>query len=96
MEIAMVNRFFQERTRKGKAETVVSSDPNLTHAERDRSYTIREIRTSEQAMKDFLFSLGCFEGEEITVISVLSDNYIIHVQNARYSIDADLARAIRI
>ncbi len=47
-------------------------------------------------MKDFLFTLGCYEGEEITVISILSDNYIIHVKGARYSIDKELARAILI
>ena len=47
-------------------------------------------------MRDFLFTLGCFEGEKVTVISVLADNYIIHVKDARYSIDKELARAILI
>ena len=47
-------------------------------------------------MKEFLFTLGCYEGEKAMVISVLADNYIIHVKDARYSIDRDLAKAILI
>jgi ferrous iron transport protein A len=57
---------------------------------------IKKIETQEKAMTDFLFSLGCYEGEEVTVISVLAQNYIIHVKNARYSIDEELARVILI
>ena len=69
---------------------------NLTDAEVNHPYLIKGIAAEEKGMKEFLFTLGCFEGETVTVISVLTDNYIIHVKDARYSIDIDLARAILI
>lgn len=69
---------------------------DLTCAEVDRQYTIRAIQTCDEELKDFLFTLGCYEGEEITVISILADNYVITVKDARYSIDTDLAKAILI
>lgn len=69
---------------------------DLTHAKANVGYTIKGIDAMDDGMKDFLFTLGCYEGEEVTVISVLAENYIIHVKGARYSIDADLARAILI
>ncbi len=45
-------------------------------------------------LKKFLFTLGCSEGEEITLISVLTGNYIICVKNSRYAIDKQMAMAI--
>lgn len=58
------------------------------------TYIIREIETGEEGLQDFLFSLGCYPGEEVTIISKLSNNFIINVKDARYSIDGDLANAI--
>lgn len=57
-------------------------------------YTIKDIKTNDQELKNFLFTLGCYAGEFVTVISVLADNYVINVKDARYSIDKDLAEAI--
>ncbi len=73
-----------------------SKQRNLTHAGSNQPCVIKEIRAEEKGIKEFLFTLGCFEGETITVISTLADNYIIHVKDARYSIDADLAKSILI
>lgn len=73
-----------------------SKQRNLTHAGSNQPCVIKEIRTEEEGIKEFLFTLGCFEGETVTVISTLADNYIIHVKDARYSIDADLAKSILI
>ncbi len=42
----------------------------------------------------FLFSLGCFEGEKITLISVLGGNYVINIKESRYAIDESLAKSI--
>ncbi|MCT4660856.1 MAG: ferrous iron transport protein A [Tissierellales bacterium] len=67
---------------------------DLTQADVDRQYTIRSIETGDEELKDFLFTLGCYEGEEITLISILADNYVVTVKDARYSIDTELARAI--
>ena len=62
----------------------------------DKTYSIAMINTFDTGMKDFLFSLGCYQGEDITLISQLSSNFVINVKDARYSIDKDLASAIEV
>ncbi len=62
----------------------------------DKTYNIATINTFDTGMKDFLFSLGCYPGENITLISQLSSNYVINVKDARYSIDRNLASAIEV
>ena len=71
-----------------------STAQNLAEAETNREYTIKEIRTDDEELKQFLFRLGCYEGESITLISILAGNYVINVKNSRYSIDENLAEAI--
>ncbi len=67
---------------------------NLAQGRINVEYTIKDIHTNDEEIKDFLFTLGCYEGETVTVISILAENYIITVKDARYSIDRDLAEAI--
>ena len=67
---------------------------NLAQGRINVEYTIKDIHTTDEEIKDFLFTLGCYEGETVTVISILAENYIITVKDARYSIDRDLAEAI--
>jgi ferrous iron transport protein A len=67
---------------------------NLAQGRINTEYTIKDIQTNDEEIKDFLFTLGCYEGESVTVISILSENYVISVKDARYSIDKDLAEAI--
>jgi Fe2+ transport system protein FeoA len=92
MELAITNIFFKRKAKGSKA----AKQQNLTQAEVNRPYVIKGINTDDRSMKEFLFTLGCYEGEKAMVISVLADNYIIHVKDARYSIDRDLAKAILI
>ncbi|MDC7246238.1 MAG: FeoA family protein [Sphaerochaetaceae bacterium] len=66
----------------------------LTEGMPNTSYTITDIVAKEDGMKDFLFSLGCFPGEDITIISQLASNMIVNIKDARYSIDSELAKAI--
>lgn len=94
MEMAFVHKLFGRKA-AGQGDKSFQEN-NLTFAKRNHSYRIQGVHTKDQSMKDFLFTLGCYEGEEITVISILSDNYVIHVKGARYSIDKELARAILI
>lgn len=69
----------------------------LTSGEVCTEYTIKSIEThGDFEMKNFLLSLGCYEGQKITIISALPKSYIVSVKDARYSIDDDLARAILI
>ena len=67
---------------------------NLAQGRINVEYTIKDIHTNDEEIKDFLFTLGCYEGETVTVISILAENYIITVKDARYSIDRDLAEVI--
>lgn len=67
---------------------------NLAQGRINTEYIIKDIDTNDEEIKDFLFTLGCYEGEAVTVISILAENYVITVKDARYSIDKDLAEAI--
>lgn len=67
---------------------------NLSEAKVDVEYTIKRVETDDEEIKSFLFTLGCYEGEKVTVISILAENYVISIKDARYSIDSELAEAI--
>jgi len=66
----------------------------LAEADTDRKYIIKKIKTDDEELKKFLFTLGCYEGETVTLISVLAENYIINIKDSRYSIDKYLAEAV--
>lgn len=70
------------------------SHTNLSKATIDTEYIIKRIEAVDEELINFLFTLGCYEGERVTLISKLSENYVIAVKDARYSIDQELAEAI--
>lgn len=67
---------------------------SLIGAQINKEYTIKSIIEDDQEMAHFLNTLGCYAGEPITVVSVLSDTYVISIKDARYSIDSDLAKTV--
>ncbi len=69
---------------------------NLREAEEGREYIIKAINTRDEELDAFLFSLGCYSGEPITVISHLRGGLIVSIKESRYSIDVPLAKAIAI
>ena len=69
---------------------------NLRNAELGREYIIRSIVTDDEELNQFLFSLGCYSGEPITVVSRKRGGCTISVKDARYSIDNQLADAIEV
>lgn len=69
-------------------------ESTLFHAREGREYIIHRIDTNDEEMNAFLFSLGCYSGEPVTLISRRGRGRIIAIRDARYSIDAALARAI--
>ena len=69
---------------------------NLRSAELGREYIIRSIVTDDEELNQFLFSLGCYSGEPITVVSRKRGGCTISVKDARYSIDDQLADAIEV
>ena len=67
---------------------------NLFSAEEGKEYIIKEILTNDEELDAFLFSLGCYSGEAITVISRLRSSCIVAIKDGRYNIDKQLAEAI--
>ena len=71
-------------------------DMNLTKAQVGNEYVIKAIETDDDELNAFLFSLGCYSGEPITVIAQRKSSCIVAVKDGRYSIDNQLAEAILI
>ena len=69
---------------------------NLTDAMLGEEYIVKEIQTEDEELISFLFSLGCYSGEPITVISHIKGGCVVSIKDARYNIDTDLAKAISI
>ena len=67
---------------------------NLKGAEPGKEYIIRSIETQDEELDAFLFSLGCYSGEPITVISHLKGGCVVSIKDGRYNIDSQLAEAI--
>ncbi len=69
---------------------------NLTKAEAGKEYIILGIETDDEELDAFLFSLGCYSGEPITVISHIKGGCVVSIKDGRYNIDNQLAEAILI
>ena len=83
MRLAYANRVWKDRIHM-----------NLTNAEEGKEYIIRQIETDDEELDAFLFSLGCYSGEPITVISHIKGGCVVAIKNGRYNIDSQLAEAI--
>ena len=68
----------------------------LKEAELGVEYFIKSIKTDDEELNTFLFSLGCYEGQPITVIRALRGAFVVAIKDARYTIDKQLAEAIMI
>ena len=68
----------------------------LKNAQEGKEYIVQNIDTDDEELNSFLFSLGCYSGEPITVISRKRRNCTVSIKDARYNIDNDLAAAISI
>ena len=69
---------------------------NLRSANAGEEYLIRAIQTDDDDLNAFLFSLGCYSGEPITVISHRKSGCVVSIKDGRYNIDTQLAEAIQI
>ena len=68
----------------------------LAEARVGQEYIINEIATEDEELDAFLFSLGCYSGETITVVSRKKSTMIVSIKDGRYCIDSRLAEAIAI
>ncbi len=67
---------------------------NLTQAQEGIEYIIKAIETNDEEMDSFLFSLGCYVGEPITVIFKLKGSVVVAIKDGRYNFDNNLAKSI--
>ena len=66
----------------------------LVNAQEGKEYIIQRIETDDEELDAFLFSLGCYSGEPITVVAHRKGGCVVSVKDGRYSIDTQLADAI--
>ncbi len=69
---------------------------NLRSAEEGKEYIVAGINTDDEELDAFLFSLGCYAGEPITVVSHQKGGCVVSIKDGRYNIDNQLAEAIDI
>ena len=85
-ELAVANRMFEHHHRR---EVMTLRD-----AELGKEYIVKNIDTDDSELDAFLFSLGCYAGEPVTVVSRRRGTCVVAIKDGRYSIDNDLADAI--
>ena len=71
-------------------------DMNLKTAQEGKEYIIQGIETDDEELNAFLFSLGCYTGEPITVVSRRRGGCTVSIKDGRYNIDDQLAEAIQV
>lgn len=67
---------------------------NLREANEGQEYIISQIETDDEELNAFLFSLGCYSGEKITVVRRMKSGCVVAIKDGRYNIDNQLAEAI--
>lgn len=68
----------------------------LTEGVAGTEYTVEAINTDDEELNGFLFTLGCYAGEKITLVSLVSRGYVVAIRDGRYTIDKNLANAISV
>ena len=68
----------------------------LLSALEGKEYIIKEVKARDRELDTFLFSLGCYEGEPITVVSRLKGGCVVSIKDGRYTIDNQLAESIAV
>ena len=68
----------------------------LLEARSGKEYIITKINTGDEALESFLFSLGCYSGEPITVVTRRKHSCVVSIKDGRYNIDNQLAAAITV
>ena len=66
----------------------------LKTAAEGTEYIIKEIHSDDEELNSFLFSLGCYSGEPITIVSRMKNSCVVSIKDGRYNIDNQLADAI--
>lgn len=91
---AMMNGLFAKTDVKETSEEQAAGKMNLLQAEIGQTYIIKAIDTEDEEMNGFLFRLGCYSGEPITLISKKKKSCIVAIKDSRYGLDNQLAEAV--
>ena len=95
MDVAYaMNKGILEAVEEKEADSAASSVRTLMDAEPSQTYIIKEINTDDDEMNSFLFRLGCYQGEPITLISKKKKSCIVVIKDGRYNLDQMLSEAI--
>jgi len=87
--------FSKEKQEKAEVQQTAANDKlDLLDAVPGVTYKIKEINTQDEEMNAFLFRLGCYTGEPVTLISKKKKNCIVVIKDGRYNLDNLLAEAI--
>ncbi len=92
--LGLANANSQSKTHTNLQQTVILM--TLKEAQEGKEYIIEKIDTDDEELNAFLFSLGCYSGEEITVVSRLKNSLVVSIKDGRYNIDNQLAEAIAV
>ena len=94
--LAKANEVLILWTRTAEDQKYVKGGEKMTlvNAEEGKEYIIQNIDTDDEEMDEFLFRLGCYSGEPITVVSHIHGGCVVAIKDARYNIDNMLAEAI--
>lgn len=68
----------------------------LLDAEINTTYLVTDVLSDDEELNSFLFTLGCYKGEKITVISKNSSGFVLAIKDGRYNIDKELAEEISV
>lgn len=69
---------------------------SLLHAQLGEEYIIKDICTKDEELNSFLFTLGCYTGEPITVVKQTKGGCVVSIKDGRYNIDRELADVIMV
>ena len=69
---------------------------SLYTSELGKEYTVKSIKTNDRELDDFLFTLGCYEGEPITVVARQKGGCVVSIKDGRYHFDRALSEAIAV
>ncbi len=68
----------------------------LAEATIGQEYVVLSVQTQDEEVERFLFTLGCYEGEPVTVVSHMSRGYVVSIKEGRYTFDKNLASTVMI
>lgn len=94
MDMTAEKGFFVKKSEENTSEIREIGSRTLFDANPGQTYIVQDIKTDDEEMNAFLFRLGCYSGEPVTVISRKKKSCIVAIKDSRYNLDKSLCEAI--